>query len=380
MGLPDPLQMVGDLVSPAGYLRDTLAKPDSELGALGRQVKQAAKMMCDGYRANPGIKDLPGINRSYADDVCRPYWEQNGNTGPSLAPKFTGGQCVDVGYRLEWTFSGETANYTTSISVRGPIDIYLEVGEPLGNGKRFYNWILKQRTFDGGTALSSLGAEQATKEPGLAATLTRLDGLPDTCGNPPDSFKPGIGPTYVWGTPVTVPGGPLQPTVTIQVDEPSIDIDGNFNIPVTIDNTTNINLGFSSGGSEPVPTETITGSPIDGANPPPGINPNDVRDGDLPEPPDGFEYIGVAVALSFVGDPPTPIPNTNSNPVFPRTIGNLRLWQRVGQNEFLSENYPIREQQFSRTVALDGVVCTGWRFNAEPFIHAVFTPLMRTIK
>lgn len=168
-------------------------EPTSE---VGKGFQAAARGICASYSNAPSwIKDKGPQQVGAIDAMCQPYLEKNGSGGPIIGDSpLVGGQCPGVGYRLEWTFAGETANYTTSISVGGPLSIYLETGPELGNGKRFYNWILSRPGPDGSPSLSSLGAEQASNPPVLTATATRLDGLPDECGNQEGEIEPNPNP------------------------------------------------------------------------------------------------------------------------------------------------------------------------------------------
>lgn len=379
--MPDPLALVSNLFSPAGFLRDKLATPDSELGSLGRQVKKSAQMFCDGLRANPDIATLPTVQRSYGDEVCRDYWEEGPNTGPTLTPPFSGGQCP-VTYIVSYTIKNAdgTVSPVQTTSGTGPVSgiEVVQVG-PAGGGFSG-TFSVRIKFANASQTVHTQGTYPGETVNGTITNVTRADGNPDTCGNPPPKFTPGVGPTYTWGSPVVITPSPLLPAIEIKVGPPETTDDGGFDISVTVNNNPEFNLGVSlgSGGQGYVPPISISGEPIDENNPPEGIDPRNVDEGDLPDPPEGFKYVGAVVEFTQFPSNIGVIVGTPPNHIFPRTVGNFRLKLKADSvGSFLSDRYDIREDAFSRIIDVNGLQCIGWQLNTEIGFVANIRPILR---
>lgn len=186
-------------------LADTIANPPA-----GRPLKQAignsGRLYCDFVGSQPGQAILPWSGQGLvAPLLCKPYWDSQGYDAPVSDVPFTGGQCAQVIYSL----SGKRINSDGTVnsnwswacdnSARGPIALYRDVFPTQINMGFTYYWS------DG----LQYKAQQWTAGPDSTAkitidTVTRCDGLPDNCGNPPGgSLIPGPNPPP---TPTFPPG------------------------------------------------------------------------------------------------------------------------------------------------------------------------------
>lgn len=205
------------------------------------------------------------------------------DTAP-IPPPFTGGQCPGVIYNVNvtGTTTNPPQNQTFSANLTGPLSYSREVvgGEDCGpSGDEFVRFTIV------GSTPSSILTWQGCGATFVVNSTTRLDGLPDDCGDP------GI---------VVPPPGPITRPVNITYDtsdDDIIDIDGdvtfspafsvgelNVRVPFTLDLggftwtgnlqvspsfelTLSPNINFGNGGATDDPVPPPTGDP--GTPPPP---------------------------------------------------------------------------------------------------------------
>jgi len=177
--------------------------------------------------------DAPDVGDAYPD-----LFEWACNIPPEDAPSppqppFTGGQCptnYSASLTVSWT-GGPSGPGTNSESSPGPF--IGPISLVFVSGSRSYRLVQA----NGATALSRgfpLGATGVS----VSASVSRLDGQPDNCGNPP--FNPPIPPWPPGGAPVT---GPI--TYRDEGDN-IINVDGDFVFEaprVTINNE--VTVGFT---------------------------------------------------------------------------------------------------------------------------------------
>jgi len=210
-------------------------------------------------------------------------------------PPFDGGQCPGVQYTIRgeadsyifvggvYTFAGRLSRTRT---VTGPISA-VDVRQLLGPGGDPNNPTL------GGELRMSISAAVGSENslwypaqgPGTGnvpwlfnnfdIVISRNDGLPDICGNPPrlpPIFPPGgnvINNNIIY---IDAGGNTINAPVTLRFGIPRIDVRGDFTIPLTInfDNDATLNIGgdvnFNTGDF------TIN---VGGGNPPPGVGVGD---------------------------------------------------------------------------------------------------------
>ena len=219
------------------YLRD--GNPESYIGKLNLAT---ARRSCRKW-ASEGIGQNGGTD-AVMDGFCKPYLQDIGEYPgePTAQPPFTGGQCPGVEYngvieitlwdfdltevigRREITASGGTAV--------GPIEA-ARVGPPLDSeGRSTTIELLGQNGWE--TVTSNISRRY--EGPAKIISLSRADGQPDVCGDPPPEYEP--------PDPRPDPGPPSPITIAPDFD---VDIDVDF-FP---DGTFNIKFNFGGEGTDP---------------------------------------------------------------------------------------------------------------------------------
>ena len=131
-------------------------------------------------------------------------------------PEFQGGQCetmyrVDGDYRVRYVQAASGVEVTTNpLQVNGD---FIQVGGPVSGFRAELTQNSIQIYLDGnpGALLAGIGviaSEAEVVQPNI--TLTRLDGQPDDCGNPPSSpvpLPPNFSPEVPVNVPIQPPGG-----------------------------------------------------------------------------------------------------------------------------------------------------------------------------
>lgn len=330
--------------------------------ALNQQINN---FLCEASNAeaattswlNSAIRSIPGsrtplpdptdrapygaFNRRYCSDADgafgnSPVSFQGGPTPP--------GQCPGVPYRIQGTAivqnsSGQQIRALGYLTNRtGPL--------PRFNLQITSNNVLV--VDDDGTTLANLGnrpsgaasAEWANGYP----TVTRRDGLPneacDAGSNAPATPTGSGDLTYddVNGTPVTEP-------IDIVGGSPSIDIDGNFFVPLEVCFAAiclDVNANLSTGdiainfGGEPGASNCC---------PPPGDVPEDGNEDDPPPPDDPVRYIGVITRASLNGEAcaATEIGDGNGPNLFIPRIGVIRFAIAIGGRRSYTVDQPIKQ-------------------------------------
>lgn len=234
----------------------------------------------------------PNLDELYAS-VCRPYLESI-NEWPgerTFAPPFDGGQCV-TDYTVELGHTSIVTGTPTTIRTpgnQGPIaSIDFEEGPPgSGSFPGSVSLTLTVRSEDGSVKSDSTFNCVPGSSGGI--TVSRDDGQPDTCGNPPPEFgnRPNPIPGPVPPVSIPTPGGDdFVVDVTINPDGSITLCSGDdcitFN-PLGDDGKGNPNpFGPSAPGDKGNPGASVTGSP------------NDSIEGQAPE---GEYLVGVLIDL-----------------------------------------------------------------------------------
>jgi len=153
--------------------------------------------------------------------------------------QFEGGQCAGVNYRVDYERGSSGSPLSTFASYPGPIG---NVTGPIPSGSG-YVW---RSTYGPSATPWNLHFSFSTADQIARITsVSRTDGAPDTCGDPPPVFPP--------GTPT--PNPPNPPSVDVEIDLPGIgpvtvaltpivgivyvDANAEFNVPVTV----NVDVG-----------------------------------------------------------------------------------------------------------------------------------------
>lgn len=321
---------------------------------LRKTLQNAAKNVCNAYSTRPenffteaGELTGPGL---LLEAVCQPYFDDNGYQPPSAETPFSGGQCP-VLYTVITSATATVRNLNTNQTfdvqyeptnngnLLGPLGPVSEevVNVPINS----QTLVVGMQTANGGVTLGQFATQNDRRIESfdVTYTVTRQDGQPDTCGNPPAVGVPGTAPVYNFGD--TYIDGDTNIPVTINL--PDINLDGTLNIPINVGGI-QINFpGWDASESDP----SGAPSPVEAAPAIPGGELAD-NDGDFPSPPDGKEYVGAVFRMLEPPPGQPPVPNTTTQPVYPTVYGNFRLkLQSDNEVGFLSRNYRIREKESS---------------------------------
>lgn len=242
---------------------------DGTAGTLENIGNAAASLACGLWSSYPAFMAGTGINdpstqmmSALYDRMCKP---RNQEPPPPQKP-FNGGQCNCVQYRINYTnylggsewYTADTTQYGPlsgpSIEGDGPNKSYgLYVGAP-GCGERHrYNFIS--------------GFENWAIAPNAAFctinSITRVDGSPDDCGDPPPQYPPVVvppgdlttnAPVTINNTSVVVPVTIIPTTIVAPVYiRPTLNVDvGGVNVNFDLGGLT-ISLPNPSGGDKTLP-------------------------------------------------------------------------------------------------------------------------------
>lgn len=197
-------------------LADAIANP-SPSRPLRDSVGRQGRKVCDALSVvPPWARTVPGATRDLFG-ICAPYWDASGISPPSSVPPFTGGQCA-TGYTFRWqqrvNTGGSTFGWSTTIATvgTGPLSVGRANSDPLPTPPtgRFAN---NAGLFDGNGVRRVVLALGITDDPNgwRFVSMTRNDGQPDNCGNPPGVLTPGPNPA---------PNPPVLPVDEQPVDDP----------------------------------------------------------------------------------------------------------------------------------------------------------------
>jgi len=241
---------VDQLVTGEGeYIR--AGEPRGTVGKVGQAI---ARSYCRQYGANPGAARFG--NAARIENACRPYLDdQDPGKGAKIGVPFPGGQCA-VNYLCVYKFNNILTNGQTqvpaiqqSVTLPGPIGIIY--------GTELPEWQNIRCLFNGGqeTFLRTGSCNQGCYRNIEWVSITRSDGQPDNCGDPPPV--------------VTQPGPIADPSPPPFRFNPSGDINVNVGVDVLPDGTINVNIGGPTFNVDPFPPEGGGGG-AGPTGPPPG--------------------------------------------------------------------------------------------------------------
>lgn len=303
----------------------------------------------------PGVES--GFNRNLYRSICNREPPQGTPESPVV-----GGQCELVQYSVQATTQLQdketqvvrTVNreYTCAFpnNVYGPVgNPQLDVSNPAASFVFFTH-----RNAQNNPVSANLAQFDSTQEDWIGTNMVanRCDGQPDNCGNsqpvpPPVGYNVyNTNITYIDenNTEITIP-------VSIEFNDPIVDIDANVRIPIDInitdpvlniegkfdadfnvsDNTINFNFGNNSGG-DGRPKDCVP-TPDDGGDTP--APPPDSNAPDQPPPPDPETeriIIGAIVTSTAVSPSASAIFQSDGQPtIYVPAMGYIHFRVRVGR-------------------------------------------------
>lgn len=274
-GVLDVARDVGELANAAG-----------EASQQVPGLRSAIKGFCRIAAGTPGFAVLEGLD---IGNICTPYLSEDGRSfGGPAPPPFTGGQC-DTNYVI-------TVNYTPAPFQSAPPAMLGRPGPvtsivPVITFEDGEDSIWGLEITAAGTTTTTTGF---TQDPGsFTYVLTRSDGLPDDCGDPPTQYEPGDGyDGETFGSPQNITG-PDGRGYDIVVSPPGSDGGGGLSIPVTVDGI-EFNIGNSSADDTAPTPETDYTNPSPNNSPGPG---GDIDGND--NPPDGIDANRLVSAVTI---------------------------------------------------------------------------------
>lgn len=309
---------VRDIVCRAGGLAELAAGPLAGFMSPGSGQRQ--------------LKDFGGILQAACPVPPPP-------PTPGGSPPFTGGQCECVRYRVEFTFSGsDITPFSSAAFGRGPIGPV--VNGVVRPGDNRYSWGWMDRGAGSQCVESNFNLRRGQGDADLPRpdvnltidSVTRVDGLPDECGDPPagepEPRPPIVQPPKSPGIPYIRPDGSPGPDIFIdtRIGPIYLDVDATIKVPVVVsfeggdieNNVTipvsvslpdfNVTFEYGGGGGDPTdPTGPVEPSPPEGicCDPPlPRVEDGEEEDPDQPplkDPPVASKIIGVIVDSVPVG-------------------------------------------------------------------------------
>lgn len=298
------------------------------LDAPGAAVELSKKVLGSGPSSPPY-----NVPRALQKIIC------NNPPKDPYVPNFKGGQCDGVRYLVQATlhmfdsFNNRDTFIRSFVEVWGPVGT-IDFENRATSGPPNYGMFVTCRGRTD-SAIQPPGTKVTFGDAGSgndinprleAISVTRNDGLPDTCGDPPPivvpPFNPGDNITNVNINYTNNFGDNFNLTVPIAIGYFNVDINGNFNIPFNIqidptlnitgninanNNTVNFNFGGGAGGDKNTPDPRPGPQPGDKqpVNPPPE-QPPDTGDPKPPQPDDKEQQNVIVGALVTVLDIGTP--------------------------------------------------------------------------
>lgn len=340
-----------DVLTDFDDLAEAIANPNPDrpfenaVGGFGRAV-------CDRYSAVPSSFLVDAI--SPWDDLCGPYWDGQGYSPPAGVPPFQGGQCPGINYGV--TITRANGNIVgNTLFARGPIT-ELSVAQI---GAFQYRVTLAGFTSGGAPTSSSTTVNVLSGEGAPTAVLRRVDGQPDSCGNPPD------GPLQPGPNPAPDPG-PLPPGTGPAIDirgNPVLVLPPNLFVSPTVNVAVDVGeISFGNGGAG----GGAPGGPVGGAVQP-GVG-SGAGGGDNPfgEPPDGERWVGCKVTLTEKAKGLGVIPSSIPNEVYAEVVGNARLKFSSGTVSGLDSPVQLRSEVVCLWEPVRGMQPTGAFVNLKP--------------
>lgn len=389
-----PKSVLDALVNTENAIADFIANGPST--GIAGHIRDGYRNRCNQFANAPAWAQALGNGPTGTlGRICQPWYDAQGKDGPTInTPAFTGGQCaVQYVYRLTSATVQRQGcpSPTFSQTVTGlPVDVGPVTG-PITNvegratdeniffcASRGVNHFTTARLFLEGAS----GSASVVLGPGdsqadvigvtFTGSLVRVDGLPDNCGNPPETLEPGADPPTDPGPtdgpePTDDPNNPFGPPLL-----PIPPYDDPLGGPTPIEGPDGISNPI---GPDDLPgsTEAQPGGP-ENIGDPIAVEPAPGEQGeqtDFGTPPAGQVWVGALLRFEFpeeLGSIPGTFP---TNTVIPRTIGNASLVFGGGRGTA----FPIRSASFDVFRPSPALEVQGVYVNVLPGITYTVSPV-----
>lgn len=218
---------------------------------LAKAADAAANFACGLYKDFPGalINPVPVPVRDYGAGLMDSLCAKRPNGLPiSSTPNFSGGQCPNVSYRVDYrrgtpTSTGGVSFQNFSATIVGQVlGLQRISNDPITQAA---NWVIAYQTPSGiQTQAAGLGIHPDASN--VITAITRTDGLPDTCGNKAPGFPDSTIPPSRSGGNVTInknDGTTFNIPIVYAPITPTLEITPRFNFDLG-----GINIQFDAGG------------------------------------------------------------------------------------------------------------------------------------
>jgi len=238
---------------------------------IARQARDAA---CGLYSDFPGLVTAGTIPGSPAHEWIRGFWnDMCRNAPPPLPPPpeppFSGGQCPCVSYRIAYrvrSFPEAEFSPTLFTTRNGRIQGFGSI--PFGSLRSYtVTWTPCSGGVEQSPVTDVYLTDGGTSEVQIQG-ITRVDGLPDECGDPPPVYPPPtkpVPPGSEYTTPYNPPGTD-KPGNGFNITVPLVYVDAEANLNIDVGGVT---VNFDLGGvSFNIDNKFGDGSPGSIGNPP----------------------------------------------------------------------------------------------------------------
>lgn len=349
------------------------------IDAVGESVNRAACVVLGSFAANLEILQYvlepfataPNYNGAAATYAARcglplpPSYDQ--------VPPFSGGQCPGVNYRVDASFDYNTNAIANPGGFTTLSGFAVVPGRVLGTRiESIPGRVRLFVRFDGGEAL--IGGVNGSTNPGeLVAqndritSITRPDGQPDNCGNPPytpPSYQPGSNVTNENVTYEDNSNNSVTIPVVIGFGYATVNVNGQIEIPVTLNFTGNATLNangtlnFTTGdfnfnaGNPNAPRPSGCSDP-NGYQPDPSVPtpPSEIPDEpasppDPDDPPEPESVIkGCVVTVASLDDNETLLVQNENPDIYIPAVGYVQFKIRFGDSTAWTNDIPVKNKR-----------------------------------
>lgn len=373
---------------------------DGSFDTLDFLAEQSRQLMCGVYRNHPDRLYLDGTIVGEFQDAFMDRMCNDAPPPPAPTVQFTGGQCPCVAYdvTVERPFPGGSPppapDNTKRVlgRVKGLRHVFSPQGSPgTQNVRSFVDFFQCVGGVETGVILSvDMGTSSGITIPEnfhdewFIKDIVRVDGQPDNCGDPPESYPPtGVAPDYNQVTTNVTLNDNRQITYNFEwVNEPGnfpyvidvngieINIDlGGFNFNQTPGTPSNNGGTLPSGEKSPLPQD---GDDINKTLPPPVVKPPNEQDYEVEEQDEtAGEEKEVDETLEFVRINVVNKP-ANADEQFGNGAPNIVY---AGWFEFQSSGYNFKRIpiHFTQSIFRRPEGATGYAFTMKTGFTAVAT-------
>lgn len=205
----NPVEYIELFNEVTGGIGNWVANGTPDAGSIPEAIQQRYRDTCDLWSNGPNwVTDLAAPGRAAFSNLCKPWLDSQGSGDPVVDLPFTGGQCPGVGYRLR--VRRLNVAYVSGCGVQNvppsEFDSQILTGPITGTrvsfigspgscgGNQVYSYEVLANGQWESISTSNLSRGWLPETNFEIVSVTRVDGLPDNCGNPPGEPAPNPNP------------------------------------------------------------------------------------------------------------------------------------------------------------------------------------------